>query len=111
MIIAFVLSVLNSTTEVRVRPERSRFGLGLRMERTHLSSDGRNDRRQLGNCSGQRIKQVGYVADRIGPRIGPRIGIGARLLSIILLCVLLAGITRGNYDDNRLSALGVYMLW
>ena len=35
-------------------------------------------------------------------RIGPRIGIGARLLSIILLCVLLeAGITRGNFDDHN----------
>ena len=45
MIIAFVLSALNSTTEVRVRPERSRFGPGPRTERVRtLSFDGTKDR-------------------------------------------------------------------
>ena len=32
--------------------------------RRTLSSDGPNDRRQLGNCSSQRIKQDGYFAVR-----------------------------------------------
>ena len=93
MIIAFVLSVLNSTTEVRVRPERSRFGLGLQTERTHLSSDGPNDYRQLGNCSGQRIKQVGYVADRTADRDWCPVIIHYPSLRII-----------SHFDDDRLSA-------
>ena len=62
MIIVFVLSALNSTTEVRVRPERSALvGSPERNERTP-SSDG-TEAVSCWETNGNKSSRTGYVAD------------------------------------------------
>merc|ERR1719162_314933 len=85
----------------RVRPERSRFGLGPRTERV--------ERTLLFRWTKASSLRELLVTNQAGRRIRAGLGVITRSVSIILLCVLLRisgrhRVSLRNFDDDELSA-------